>query len=185
MKKLLALVLGLTLACTYLNAQDAPPAEPPQDEVPQADMAAPPARRQLTPEQIQERQARRFRDAAAELKAMYDANQDGVIDPQERAKLDADLDTAQRLQRYLILGQVINEVDADRNLEISDEESAKIPEAMKKIRPNMGPGGRGPGMPGNGPRGPRGNRPNGPRGNRQGPPPPQGAEPPAAPSAED
>ena len=172
MKKLLALALGLTLACTYLNAQDAPPAEPPADEAPKADMAAPPARRQLTPEQVQERQAKRIRDTAAELKAMYDANQDGVIDSQERAKLDADLDTARRLQHYLMLGQVIVEVDTDRNLELSDEELAKVPEAMRKVRPGMGPGGRGPGMPGNGPRGPRGNRPNGPRGNRQGPPPP-------------
>ncbi|MBO4619940.1 MAG: hypothetical protein J5654_07505 [Victivallales bacterium] len=179
MKKLLVLALGLTLACTCLYAQDAPPAEPPADEAPKADVAAPPARRQITPEQIQERQTRRLREAAAELKAMYDANQDGVIDPQERAKLDADLDTAQRLQRYLLLGQVLNEVDTDRNLEISDEESAKILEAMRKLRPGMGPGGRGPGMPGNGP---RGNRPNGPRGNRQGPPPLQGAEPPAPPA---
>lgn len=172
MKKLLALTLVLALAGTCLIAQDAPPAEPPQDAEPQADVAAPPARRQLTPEQIQERHARRFRDAAAELKEMYDANQNGVIDPQERAKLDADLETARRLQRYLMLGQVIVEVDTDRNLELSDEELAKVPEAMRKVRPGMGPAGRGPGMPGNGPRGPRGNRPNGPRGNRQGPPPP-------------
>ena len=60
MKKLLALTLVLAFAGTCLIAQDAPPAEPPQDAEPQADVAAPPARRQLTPEQIQERHARRF-----------------------------------------------------------------------------------------------------------------------------
>ena len=170
MKKLLALVLGLTLACTYLRSRALKAEAAP--EAPKAEVTDQGGHRQLTPEQFQERQAKRIRDTAAELKAMYDANQDGVIDPQERAKLDADLDTARRLQRYLMLGQVIVEVDADRNLELSDEELAKVPEAMRKVRPGMGPGGRGPGMPGNGPRGPRGNRPNGPRGNRQGPPPP-------------
>lgn len=179
MKKLLALTLILAFAGTCLIAQDAPPAEPPQDAEPQADMAAPPARRQLTPEQIQERHARRFRDAASELKEMYDANQDGVIDSQEYAKFEADLEAARRLQRYLMLGQVIVEVDADHNLELTDDELAKASDAMKKLRPGMMPGGRRPGMPGNGP---RGNRPNGPRGNRQGPPPAPGAEPPAAPA---
>lgn len=181
MKKLLALAIVLTIAGT-LVAQDAPPAETPKGG----------QRRHITPEQIQERQTKRLREAAAELKAMYDANQDGVIDAQERAKLDADLDTARRLQRYVMLGQVLAEIDADRDLELTAEELAKAPEAMKKMRPGMMPGGRGPGMNGQAPRGPR---PNGPRGNRQGPPPapqddddaPDGEEPPAppAPPAED
>ena len=181
MKKLLALAIVLTIA-SALAAQDAPPAEAPKGG----------QRRHITPEQIQERQTKRLREAAAELKAMYDANQDGVIDAQERAKLDADLDTARRLQRYVMLGQVLAEIDADRNLELTAEELAKAPEAMKKMRPGMMPGGRGPGMNGQAPRGPR---PNGPRGNRQGPPPapqgdddaPDGEEPPAppAPPAED
>ena len=179
MKKLLALAIVLTIAGT-LVAQDAPPAEAPKGG----------QRRQITPEQVQERQTKRLREAAAELKAMYDANQDGVIDAQERAKLDADLDTARRLQRYVMLGQVLAEIDADRNLELSADELAKAPEAMKKMRPGMMPGGRGPGMGMDGQRGPRGNRPNGPRGNRQGPPPapqgdddaPDGEEPPAPPA---
>ncbi len=195
MKKLLALALALTITGAYLNAQETPPAGPPQGEPPTVQETAggrPEGgnqRRQLSPEQMQERQAKRFRDAAAELKEMYDANQDGVLDAQERAKLDADLETAKRLQRYLMVGQVINEIDTDRNLEISDEEVAKISEAMKKMRPGMmGPGGRGPGMGQRGQQGQRGGRPNGPRGNRQGPPqgqaPTDGEEPPAPPTEE-
>ena len=175
MKKSLAFALILAVAFVHLNAQDVAP-----------ESTTPPPRQ--TPEQLQERQTRRVQDAAAELKTMYDTNQDGVIDEQEHSKLDADLATAQRLLRYVMLAPVINEVDTDRNLEISAEEGAKIPEAMRKLRPQMGPGpgGRGPGMPGNGPRGPRGNRPNGPRGNRQGPPPQQDdAQEPPAPPTED
>ena len=195
MKKLFAIVLAIGIGTVMLNAQE-PPRDDAASDAPSAKQDAqrpgggPGGRRQLSPEQIRERQTKRFQEAAAELKKMYDANQDGVIDPQERAKLDADLDVAERLQRYIFQAKVINAVDEDRNLEFTEAELAKMPEAMKNVRPAMA-------IPPGGPRGergqhgPRGDRgPQGARGHRSnGPRPPQpadgGADEPPAPPAED
>ena len=181
MKKLFAILLALGVGATVLTAQDAPADKAPADQ-PAQEMKRPGGgRREFSPEQMKERQGRRFRQAAAELKEMYDANQDGVIDPQEREKLDADLATVERLQRYILPAKAINAVDADRNLELSDEELAKLPEAMKSLRPEMGPGR------GARPNGPRGDRPNGARGDNRRRPPQDGGpdddggEPPAPP----
>ena len=188
MKKFLAFVIALMFTVTILRAQDAPP-EAPEGLPPEAPEIEPAARRP-PPEGgphrggpaggMRQRALEQFKEQAAELKAMYDANQDGVLDDAERVKLEADLAIAERLEPFLMTGKILKEVDADGNFEISPEEAAKIPEALEKLRPMRGPGARR-GAPGGRPQGgppPRGRNHGGPNGRpgRPAPEPPPEAE---------
>ena len=109
----------------------------------------------------------RLRSEISELKAMYDENQDGVLDEAERAKLDADLAIAERLENFVRLAKILKQIDVDRDYEISDEEAKQIPQAMDQLRPAGGQGMRR-GGPGGRPQGVPGRRHGGPRGESRG-----------------
>ena len=176
MKKLLAFAMTLMLAGTLVHAQETPPPEgaegepsaPPETHATEH-RGGPGGERRGGPGGMRRQQLARLREEVAELMAMYDGNQDGVLDEAERVKLDADLAIAERLEHFVQLSKILKEVDADRNFEISDEEAARIPEAMEKLRPAGGPGMRR-GGPGGRPQGAPGRRPGGRPGRRPGGP---------------
>ena len=170
MKKLLPLAIAVVLvaiiAVTIVRAQNDSSPTPPPTETHATDRREPPERPH---EGMRQRQLEWIRGQAAELKAMYDENQDGTLDEAERVKLEADLAIAERLGPFLMTGKILKEADADGNFEISPEEAAKIPEALEKFRPMRGPGGPGGrphGGPGGRPHGGPGGRPHGGPGGR-------------------
>ena len=167
MKKMFVFAAMLALAGMLVRAQEVPPPEGAEGEPPAPPEAhatehrgGPGGEHRRGPEGMHRQQLVHLREEAAELKAMYDENQDGVLDEAERIKLDADLAIAERLEHFVQLSKILKEVDADRNFEISDEEAAQIPAAMEKLRPAGGPGMR---------RGGPGGRPQGAPGGRRRP----------------
>lgn len=76
----------------------------------------------------------RVRMDAAELHDMYDANCDGVLDEQERARMEADFAIANRLSKYLRTKPVIDALDADHNMKISVEEGKRIREVTRELQ---------------------------------------------------
>ena len=101
-----------------------------------------------------------IRTSADELKALFDADKNGVLSDDERAKMAAEMARAEVLQRFLLPWKVIRKVDTDGDLEISDKEAESISDALEKLRPASSTGRSGPsgGMrgPGGGGRGGQG-----------------------------
>lgn len=73
----------------------------------------------------------RVRRSAAELKAIYDVNGDGILDEKERAKMEADFDTAKRLQKYLRVKPLIDRLDTNHDMRIDAAEGEKFDEAVR------------------------------------------------------
>ena len=86
-----------------------------------------------------------IRTSADELKALFDADKNGVLSDDERAKMAAEMARAEVLQRFLLPWKVIRKVDTDGNLEISDKEAESISDALEKLRPASSTGRSGPG----------------------------------------
>ncbi len=76
--------------------------------------------------------AERVRTHANQLHEMYDFNKDGVIDATEHKKMDEDFEIAKRLQPYLRTKPIIDAVDKDRDLRISDSEANAIRQAGRQ-----------------------------------------------------
>lgn len=76
--------------------------------------------------------AERVRTHANQLHEMYDFNKDGVIDAAEHKKMDEDFEIAKRLQPYLRTKPIIDAVDKDRDLRISDSEANAIRQAGRQ-----------------------------------------------------
>ena len=74
----------------------------------------------------------RVKADAEKLHAMYDFNKDGVIDEAEHKKMDEDFEIAKRLQPYVRTKQIIDAVDKDRDLRISDSEAKAIRQAGRQ-----------------------------------------------------
>lgn len=73
----------------------------------------------------------RVRRSAAELKAIYDVNGDGILDEKERAKMEADFDTAKRLQKHLRVKPLIDRLDTNHDMRIDAAEGEKFEEAVR------------------------------------------------------
>ncbi len=131
---------------------------------------------QITPE--------RFDNQVKGLLEEYDANKDGVLDADERAAAENDLDMNELRKKMMMTRTftLFKALDENQDGKISPEEKEKLPEKSREIgpgfggRPGMGPGmgpGRGEGRPprrGDGPRkGGKGDKPEG----DNPPPPPQ------------
>ncbi len=132
---------------------------------------------QITPE--------RFDNQVKGLLEEYDANKDGVLDADERAAAEKDLDPKELRKKMMMTRTftLFKALDENQDGKISPEEKEKLPEKSRDIgpgfggRPGMGPG-MGPGRGGEG-RPPR--RGDGPRKGGKGdkpegdnpPPPPQ------------
>ena len=168
-----------------------PPPEGALPPAPEAALPPPPRREGVDAATMQQRHVRKFAD---ELKEAFDADHDGTLSQAEKETMALELAIAERLQRFVLPWKVIREVDADGDLDISEEEAESIPAVMEKLRPEFdagrGGGRRGEGGNKGGRRGPppegfrRGPRPEGPdapgdrlrppregRGPRRGPPP--------------
>ena len=107
------------------------------------------ARREARQKQMEQNVLKRMQRTASELLAMYDKNQNGKLDPEERAQMEKDIEMAKKMQHILPLKEILDDLDADHDLQISDEEGAKIGEVMRRNRPrNSGNrpahGGKGP-----------------------------------------
>lgn len=76
--------------------------------------------------------AERVRMHADKLHEMYDLNKDGVIDEAEHKKMDDDFEIAKRLQPYIRTKSIIDAVDKDRDLRISDSEAKAIRQAGRQ-----------------------------------------------------
>ena len=106
-----------------------------------------------------------IRKSLDKLKALFDADRDGVLSTDERAKMVAEMARLEELQRFLLPWKVLREVDVDEDLKISDKEAESISDALERLRPAFNAGRsrmRGPGggmrRPGGGMRGPGGGR---------------------------
>lgn len=73
----------------------------------------------------------RVRRSAAELKAIYDVNGDGILDEKERAKMEEDFNTAKRLQKYLRVKPLIDRLDTNHDMRIDAAEGEKFGEAVR------------------------------------------------------
>ena len=174
MKKMLA-ILMLT-AGAMLCAQDAERPQEPKGGRPGPGGPRPP---QVNPE--------RFDNQVKGLLAQYDANKDGVLDADEKAAAEKELDMNELRKKMMMVRTftLFKALDENQDGVISPEEKEKLPEKSREIgfggmggRPGFGPGmgpGRGEGRPprrGDGPR--RGGKPHDDKPADKGnPPPPQ------------
>ena len=194
MKKLMRTAMALFLAAGFAvmgQEEAATKAEP----TPKAPAAAPqrPARpfpgpngeRRGGPGMMnQEAQIKRFNEDAKQIVEMYDADKDGKLNAEERAKMDADFAVAEKLMRYTRTKSIIDALDADKDMQISEAEAKNLPKAMREImQKRMGQNGA-PGRNGRPPQmGGRPQRPERPanqKGDELPPPPPPKAEEPKA-----
>ncbi len=199
MKKLLAALIfagfGLAIAQDAAPAADKP--EAPKNE--QGGRPGRPGGGQFNPERFQNQMIKRMETQAAEILKLYDKNQDGALDAEEKAAMEKDFEEVMKKARLANAYERIKVIDADGDLKFSDDEKQQAPQRLREDMqkrggrggfgggpgfggpgfgggPRDGQGPRGPrggnGAPrdGQGPRGPRGG--NGPRGNNPPPQPP-------------
>ena len=167
MKKLLAILM--MAAGTMLLAQDAEAPKGPRGGRP----GMGPGGGGMRPPQVN---PERFDNQVKGLMAQYDANQDGVLDADERAAAEKELDMNELRKKMMMVRTftLFKALDENQDGKLSPEEKEKLPEKSREIgfggmgggRPGMGPG-MGPGR-GEGGRPPR--RGDGPRKGGQGRP---------------
>ena len=180
MKKMLAILM--MAAGAMLFAQDAEGPQGPRGGRPGAGGPGGPRPPQVNPE--------RFDNQVKALLEQYDANKDGVLDADERAAAEKELDMNELRKKMMMIRTftLFKALDENQDGKISPEEKEKLPEKSREIgfggmgRPGMGPGMGRPGMgPGRGERRPprRGDGPRkGGQGNPEGDKPADGNPPP-------
>ena len=177
MKKMLAILM--MAAGAMLFAQDAEGPQGPRGGRPGPGGPGGPRPPQVNPE--------RFDNQVKGLLAQYDANKDGVLDADEKAAAEKDLDPLELRKKMMMVRTLtlFKALDENQDGVISPEEKEKLAEKSREIgfggmgggRPGMGPGmgpGRGEGRPprrGDGPR--KGGKPQGDKPEGDNPPPPQ------------
>ncbi|MBP5639246.1 MAG: hypothetical protein J6X55_07200, partial [Victivallales bacterium] len=180
MKKMLTL---LTLACFgFAIAQEAPKPEAAKE----GNVPPPPAKEQVPPPpakpgqrfdranmraQILERQQKRLTTSAQEILAKYDTNKDGKLDDAEKTAMKADFENAEKLIHMSRDYRLIERIDANGDMILTNDELEKLPGAFSP----HAPGGRNPNMR------PENRPPRPPRRPPMGPKPPQGNDAPPAP----
>ena len=96
---------------------------------------------------FQQRMLENINKDAKKILDLYDANKNGVLDPEEADAFKKDLAAYEKLQPFARSLRVLKAVDADKNLQISLDEAAKMQDVLKEMRPQGDrPQGRRPGM---------------------------------------
>lgn len=121
-----------------------------QEEAPKAPKT--PADLKVSRATFQQRMLENINKDAKKILDLYDANKNGVLDPEEADAFKKDLAAYEKLQPFARSLKVLKAVDTDKNLQISLDEAAKMQDVLKELHPQGDrPQGKRPGM-GNRPR---------------------------------
>ena len=79
-----------------------------------------------------EQRLKQLNNDAQKILELYDADKDGKLNDEERAKMDADFVIAAKLQRYVRSKALLDAVDADKDMAVKGEEVKNLHKAVQK-----------------------------------------------------